>query len=236
MKRLSLLAALVLVSACGTEPTPVTAESTTAPIAAPAAAAAPASMATALRVDQVDALPPCEALNDGALAYVAADKQFRVCLEGQWQVVDLRGAQGKPGTDGTPGAPGANGAQGPQGEQGKPGTDGAQGAAGANAVGVGVVWQDPDGGQRWQVASEAAAYAEAAGVCGAGWSVPSGALPPKFSQFLAQYLATLPSSGSYWTTFAVGDGTQRTRSLELDGATAADVDPAELHFVICEGL
>jgi hypothetical protein len=69
-------------------------------------AVSPAPQATApqaLYLADAGKRPVCDEMNEGQLVYLVSAKEMQACQAGQWEVVDLRGAQGEAGRDGKDG-------------------------------------------------------------------------------------------------------------------------------------
>lgn len=135
MKTLFLVTAISAssIAACSTEPVSIGDRSGTgtatsaAPATAPAVTPAVSSSVTATpaaaqpepngaELVETDAsLPSCTASTGGQLYYVAADKEFKACVDAQWEVIDLTGKQGSAGAQGPQGAPGVAGPTGGDG-------------------------------------------------------------------------------------------------------------------------
>lgn len=132
-------------------------------------------------------LPACAAESEGALVYIKAAKQFNVCANGQWEVIDLRGdkgdvgAQGERGSDGLAGRDGAKGDTGSQGAQGVQGVAGVKGDKGDDGSDSHViipngpnVWYDPIAKRHWTMAIIQTSFTMASTeVCNNGWRLPT---------------------------------------------------------------
>lgn len=100
---------LILVTACGTEPTKTSSEP------------AKLSKSTSFEVADDAALGPCDASREGWIAYVTATKTLKACSTGLWTTIALpAGPAGKDGVGvaGVKGSPGDTGAPGVQGMPG----------------------------------------------------------------------------------------------------------------------
>lgn len=85
---------------------------------------APIKTQPAIFIDDISALPPCTAAEEGWLAYAKTEAVFYACASSEWGAIDLQGPEG------------AKGDVGP---------------AGAVVYNDGLSWPDPDTGFLWRV-------------------------------------------------------------------------------------
>ncbi len=168
------IAIVTLLTACGTAPKDgenkkSTDDHTSAPLKTPIGQSEiPTTSRPAMLVE---ALPPCDASQEGWIVYLKPAAALEACEAGQWVIVDLRGKEGASGRDGAPGADGKVGKDGADGKDGVAGTTGAAGPAGADGKPLAPnLWPDPITGSIWLLATTDNG---GSGICTGSYRLPS---------------------------------------------------------------
>ncbi len=80
----------------------------------------PTTRSFSVVVDAGQQPPACDAAAANSLIYEVASSSFKVCKDGAWAAIDIKGTKGDAGA---PGAVGTSGSDGKDGKNGKDGTD-----------------------------------------------------------------------------------------------------------------
>jgi hypothetical protein len=181
-------------------------------------------------------LPPCNDSNDGFLYYLSDVSEFRACVDGAYQTIELTGTDGIDGADGARGADGADGQPGTDGANGQPGTDGADGTDGTDGA-DGIDGDDGVDGATWL--SGEGAPSNTIGVNGDFYlDTESGTLYQKavgvWSPSLTLAVPNNTLAGLAWEVWDDGTSTAvllaNTPSLVSASADAAQNESAGLRF------